>query len=317
MSDPYPELEPCLAGSALGLFAGDALGAPVEGLPHAAIARRVGWVSAMLGGRFAAGAYTDDTQLMIGILETLADDDTLPPEKLAAAYARNYQPHRGYGASTGEVLRRHRAGEIPFTALSRDSFGNGGAMGIAPLGVYFCTDLQAVAARAGQACRVTHHHLEAVSGAIAVALAAALMARARLAGETPEGPRLLHRLREAPALAASPIAGPLERLAALPWRGPPAERAAWLAGHFGCTLRAVESVPVALGAALAAGSLREAVEVGVNAGGDTDTQGAMAGGIAGAFHGEEGLPPDWREAMENGPRGRDHVRALARRLARG
>ena len=107
----------------------------------------------------------------------------------------------------------------------------------------------------------------------------------------------------------------LKQETALPaWR--PLKRAEWLGRTFGGSLRAVESVPIAIGAAFSAATLREAVEVGVNAGGDTDTQGAMAGGIAGGYFGAGELPPSWLAAMENGPQGRDEVRRLAGVLAR-
>lgn len=309
-----PTVVDLLAGSALGLFAGDALGAPVEGLPHHVL-RQAGWVDEMHPGRGTPGTYTDDTQLMIGLLEALAADDTLPDGLLARTYADNFEPFRGYGASTGAALRGLRAGRLPASALSRDSYGNGGAMGIAPLGVYFHADLALVAERAFQACTTTHHHPEAVGSAIAVACAAALHAREALVGEARDCADRLSTLRGLRALQDPVIAEALAPLADLPASAPATERTAWLAAHYRCSLRAVESTPVAIGAALAATSLREAVEVAVNAGGDTDTQGAMAGGIAGARFGADALPRTWYEALENSTKGRDHVVALVQRLA--
>jgi ADP-ribosylglycohydrolase len=40
----------------------------------------------------------------------------------------------------------------------------------------------------------------------------------------------------------------------------------------------------------------------------------MTGAIAGAFHGASAIPPNWLEALENGPQGRDYVSALADQL---
>lgn len=312
---PATSLADSLTGSALGLFCGDALGAPVEGMPRAAIAQRAGWVAEMLGGRGGAGTYTDDTQLMIGILQALEEDDALPPGLLARTYAANYQPWRGYGASTGQALAGVAAGRLGPEALSRDSFGNGGAMGIAPLGVYFSADLQEVAAQASRACATTHTHPEAVSCAVAVATAAALLSRHALEGGTAPPMAVLEPLLESPGVADTPVATPLARLRDLPVQAPPAERADWLAAHYPLSVRAVESVPAAVGAALSAATLREGVEVAVNAGGDADTLGAIAGGLAGAFFGAEALPEGWLAALENGEQGRDAVRALTGRLA--
>ncbi len=315
MAERSSLIEESLTGSAMGLFAGDALGAPLEGASHQAIQQRFGWVGEMIVGHREPGSYTDDTQLMIGILEALAEDDTLPDGRLARRFAENFERGRGYGSSTGGTLLLVKCGEMPPEALSRDSFGNGGAMGIAPLGVYFSEHLALVGERAAAACRTTHHHPEALAGALAVALCAALVTQCRLAGESLSRKAVLERLMGAESLRASPIAEPLSRLAGMPLQATPPDRAAFLARTFGCNLRAVESVPVAIAAALSASSLREAVEVAVNAGGDTDTQGAMAGGIAGAYFGGEALPGSWLEVLENGRKGRDYVLAMVRKLA--
>jgi ADP-ribosylglycohydrolase len=60
----------------------------------------------------------------------------------------------------------------------------------------------------------------------------------------------------------------------------------------------------------------ECVVRAVNFGGDADTVGAMAGALAGALHGAAWIPSRWHDAIENGPRGRDEIITLARKLAR-
>ena len=61
------------------------------------------------------------------------------------------------------------------------------------------------------------------------------------------------------------------------------------------------------------GSFREAVLLAVNLGDDADTTGAVCGQIAGAFHGEEGIPPEWLARLVMA----DEIRALADRLRCG
>jgi len=61
-------------------------------------------------------------------------------------------------------------------------------------------------------------------------------------------------------------------------------------------------------------SFSEAVRFAIHLGGDTDTIAAMTGAIAGALHGASGIPPNWREAMEDSDLGRDYVLTLADRL---
>mmetsp|Transcript_18160 Transcript_18160/g.58914 ORF Transcript_18160/g.58914 Transcript_18160/m.58914 type:complete len:91 (+) Transcript_18160:530-802(+) len=59
---------------------------------------------------------------------------------------------------------------------------------------------------------------------------------------------------------------------------------------------------------------REALQVAIDMGGDTDTTASMVGAIVGALHGE-GWCSDWADQLENGPHGRDYALALAGQLA--
>jgi ADP-ribosyl-[dinitrogen reductase] hydrolase len=73
----------------------------------------------------------------------------------------------------------------------------------------------------------------------------------------------------------------------------------------------VDTLATAHQVGLAAGSAREAVVGAVNAGGDTDTIGAVAGAVAGARFGAADLPDGWLDALE----GREELEALADDLA--
>jgi len=52
----------------------------------------------------------------------------------------------------------------------------------------------------------------------------------------------------------------------------------------------------------------------VGIGGDTDTVGAMAGAIAGAYHGIRTIPEQWWNSLENGEDGRDDILELSLEL---
>jgi poly(ADP-ribose) glycohydrolase ARH3 len=84
--------------------------------------------------------------------------------------------------------------------------------------------------------------------------------------------------------------------------------------RYGLSLKAIESVPAAIGAFVLTNSFREAVVVAVNLGGDTDTIAAMAGAIAGAYYGFEQIPQEWIAPLENGPKGRDYIVDCVRRI---
>src|SRR6185437_8326950 len=106
------------------------------------------------------------------------------------------------------------------------SLGNGAAMRTAPLGAWFCQDLDAVREQARLAAEVTHAHPEGISGAIAVAIAGAVAAANR--GTSAPAPRSLLQL----AADASPglVGDGIARAASLP-PGTPAWKAADLLGN--------------------------------------------------------------------------------------
>jgi poly(ADP-ribose) glycohydrolase ARH3 len=199
-----------------------------------------------------------------------------------------------------------RAGSHPREAArslfgGKGSLGNGAAMRIAPVAVLYAHDSAALAAAARESARVTHAHAIAVDAAVAQAAAIAaalkgesLLAAALTAATTPE---LRDRLADAVRLLdARP--GPAELAAALGNRP---------TGH--------ESVPAAIYSASAYESVEAAITFAVRCGGDTDTLGAMAGAIAAARTGASAIPPDWLDALEQGPKGRSQVERLADRLA--
>src|SRR5690242_17929904 len=87
-------------GALLGTFVGDALGMPFERQPPDAISERV----EMLAARLGRGTYTDDTQMMIAIAESLLDRGDVDADHLGRAFLASYDPRRGYGSGTRAVL---------------------------------------------------------------------------------------------------------------------------------------------------------------------------------------------------------------------
>lgn len=124
--------------------------------------------------------FTDDTVMAISIVSTLEEHGEIDQDHLAMSFARNYDSTRGYGPAMHGLLAsiRQRRGHWREEARSlfggRGSFGNGSAMRVAPLGAYFADDLDMVVELAERSAVTTHCHAEAVAGATAVALAAAL-----------------------------------------------------------------------------------------------------------------------------------------------
>jgi poly(ADP-ribose) glycohydrolase ARH3 len=59
---------------------------------------------------------------------------------------------------------------------------------------------------------------------------------------------------------------------------------------------------------------QDSIRAAISLGGDTDTIAAMVGAIAGAHVGGKGLPTEWIDQLEDGPRGRSFAIDLAEQL---
>jgi poly(ADP-ribose) glycohydrolase ARH3 len=301
-----------LAGAALGTMIGDALGMPVEGWSAREIKDKYGLLDTYQPGSLPAGSYTDDTQMMIGILETLAQGRGLDPVVLAARFAANFQAWRGYGGRIPGVMGRLAAG-IPWDQAGTDSYGNGGAMRVGVLGVFLAHDLDALRRAALDQCRITHHHPQALAGSWALALAVAWACRWGGADKRPDPGQWAFELARQVEEVDAHMADRLRDMPALP-KGDLPLAGQLLGRAYARDVRAAETVPAALGAFLAASSAREAVTLAVNLGGDTDTLVAMAGALAGAYWGLAALPRPWIDGLEKGPAGADYLLRLCRRI---
>jgi len=266
---------------------------PYEGAPARAIPAMLEMEDARLG----RGTYTDDTQMMIALAESLLRCDVVEPEDLARAFRAHYDPRRGYGAGTMGVFELWDRGDSVEEASRRvfgghGSLGNGAAMRVTPVAVRFADDEVVLATQAGRSARVTHAHPVGIDGAVvqAAATAAALNDQDPLpaAIAAARSPQIRERLLDVRSSTA--LAGP-------------------------ATSSAAGSVPLAIAAAAVAETFEEAVTRAIRLGGDTDTIGAMAGAIAGARFGAGAIPARWLEALEDGEHGRSYVESLADDLA--
>jgi poly(ADP-ribose) glycohydrolase ARH3 len=267
----------------------------------------------MQNGRFPRGTYTDDTEMMIGILETIVVKGYFDPESTARNFLNNFHPERGYGARIYGLIEKLKAG-VPWDQVGTDSFGNGSAMRVAPIGFFFYDNPDRIIEAAILSSRITHLHPEGIAGAVAQALAVGFAVSQSLEGKAIDP----HFFVESIAERIEPINKQFSlRLRKLKTIGPKTSNdlITSLLSLYRCNVKAIEAVPPAIGAFLFTNNFREAVLLAVSLGGDTDTIGAMAGAIAGGYYGWREIPPEWLEVMENGDKGRDYVIELARRAA--
>ena len=296
----------------LGTAVGDALGLPAEGLRPTTI-KALGWHRwrhRLLAGR---GMLSDDTEHSAAaarsLLEHPADADAF-----ARALARRLRwwiaaLPAGVGLATARAIFKLWLGWPPGRS-GVWSAGNGGAMRCAIIGAYFFDQPEQRRAFIERSTRLTHTDPRALTGALAVGLAAAhacggespcaaLPELARLAPEDRRWAELMQTLER--GLDAGWQVGELARELGL-------ER--------GVTGFVYHTVPVALYAWLRHGEdFVVALTSVLDCGGDTDTVGAITGAICGAAVGEGGIPPGWIEGIVDAPLGPPQLRQLADALA--
>ena len=300
-------------GAALGTFVGDALGMAVEGWPPALIRRRFGILERMEHGRFPSGWYTDDTEMMIGILECLAETGRFDPDITARNFLNNYHPERGYGSRIHGVMGRLARGES-WDRAGTDSFGNGSAMRVAPIGFFFYDDLPRLKQAALMSSRITHFHPQGLAGAVVQAATVALAVKSGMAGEKVDCKAFCTTIS---GLVKDVDAGFASAVLEIPLEstGDLENDVKLIRKRFSCDFSALGAVPPAIAAFLMTDHFRAALILAVNIGGDADTIGAMTGAIAGGYYGALQFPDDWVGILENKEKGKDYVIAIAQKAA--
>ncbi|WP_433219841.1 ADP-ribosylglycohydrolase family protein [Dactylosporangium sp. CS-047395] len=282
-----------------GLSVGDALGAQffVPGTT---------WPD-LLDTTAPAGAWpwTDDTEMACTLVDELHRSASIDQDRLAEAFARRFEPYRGYGGGAVVILHRIRDGE-PWRDVAKDAFGgagsmgNGAAMRVAPLGAFHAGDSRTAALEAMRQAEVTHAHPEGILGAVAVAVAAAEAGWARLIRNRPTPAELLDAVTG--YLVDGGVLDGVRRARRL--LNASVAEAAYELGN-GSQVLAQDTVPFALWvAATRLDDYPAAIRACVEAGGDVDTTAAMVGGIVAAYTGRAAIPKFWlvqREPLPQNP----------------
>ncbi len=243
--------------------------------------------------------YTDDTEMAVSIVGVLRDFQSINQDELARRFAENMSPHRGYGAGAYKLLSQVDY-EDNWAQLSRGafqgkgSFGNGSAMRVAPVGAYFADDLAKVAHQARMSAELTHVHAEGIAGAIAAAVATALLTH-RSGKKEPAGRRLLEEVRD-----HTPKGYTRDGLVeALGLPGDVSLVDAVRALGNGARVTAPDTVPLCVWvASRRSHNYEEAMWETVNALGDRDTTCAIVGGMVVMQTGVQAIPSAWSAARE-------------------
>lgn len=259
----------------LGFAIGDALGATVEFMTPGEIAAQYGVLRKIVGGgwlKLKAGQVTDDTEMALALGRSLIRKRGLDMHDVCdefAAWLRTGPIDVGNTCRRG--IRRYLVHGTVEGPLSDGDAGNGAAMRVLPvaLATFDRPDLAErwVIAQA----HATHHHplSDAACGALVRMTHVLLQGRGK------------HDARAAVGdLVARHKAFRFEPYAGL------------------CSAYIVDTMRTVLHHYFRSASFADCVIGTVNQGGDADTAGAIAGMLAGATYGLEGIASQWLAALD-------------------
>lgn len=287
------------ASGIIGLAVGDALGVPVEFAPRA---RRhsdpVTGMRAFGTHDQPAGTWSDDTSLALCLAESLAErgiDFHHQASRFAAWLHQDEWTPRGevfdVGGATREAITRLARGVEPTEAgpTHVNSNGNGSLMRILPLAIYLARADRAIRIEtAMQASRLTHGHARCqVACALFVEIAAAVvrgdeLARAIADAQQTVAPAVAERF---PAESQNLARLFNSDIASLP------ESSVSGSGYV------IDCLEASLWCSLRARSYSDGVLAAVNLGEDTDTTGAVTGGLLGLRFGIDAIPTTWQHQL--------------------
>ncbi|MBP3530160.1 MAG: ADP-ribosylglycohydrolase family protein [Thermoguttaceae bacterium] len=216
-------------------------------------------------------AWTPDSRFTDDSVMTVATADAiLNGGDYGASYRRwgrlfpnaSFWPNAGYG---GSFVRWLATDDAP----PYDSFGNGSAMRVGPVGRAFAT-LEETLAEAEKSAACSHNHPEGIKGAQATA-AAIFWARN---GESKDF-----------------IRASVEKMFGYDL----SKNCDEIRPGYRFSEICQTTVPQALAAFFDASNFEEAIRLAVSLGGDADTLACITGSVAEAFWGADSVPNDWRQ----------------------
>ncbi|PYO87426.1 MAG: hypothetical protein DMD66_10335 [Gemmatimonadetes bacterium] len=287
-----PQLISRARGALLGLVAGNQLGVPTEhlGTPDAI---RKAFPNGVLDLTPPPknSPYDDDAAMALLLGESLLASRDFDASDVARRWVKWMKVDgRGIGLTTKRALTLIERGKEPFEAgrLANQenpgrSAGNGSVMRCIPVALRYHDNIDRLIRVSTQQAAITHADERCTWGAAAVNLAA----RELLHGNIYFIEEVLHRIgdRAPRALRDAIHRVPRERESALPIA---------VIGEAGYVVHCVE---IAFWFVTHDRTLEEALVALAQAGGDTDTNAAVAGALLGARYGEVALPPRWIDQL--------------------
>ncbi|MFX1294241.1 MAG: ADP-ribosylglycohydrolase family protein [Promethearchaeota archaeon] len=313
-------------GTLLGTAIGDALGRPFEGWFRDRIEVDVGHVTDFLPDfppyGYPAGQYTDDTQLTIAIVESLIRSKGFNLDDLVNRFIDWLsEPPIGPGYGCLSSINKLFKG-IPWQEAASKSGGNGTAMRVSPIGLFYYKNIPKLIESARMSSIITHNHWAATASAIVVARSVAYLINCKTLdiddflqtitasikkSEFEDYAKYILNLKEFLNMDKKEALLELGGIGIKPpWPNPASETGRGFVAAYAISTT-LSSLFCFL---LSPEDFENSVIEAVMAGGDTDTCGAITGAISGSFNGIEKIPERWK----NGVIKSDYIQRLAIKL---
>ncbi len=293
------------AGALIGLAVCDAIGTTVEFRPRGTFPT----VTDMVGGGpfgLLPGQWTDDTSMALCLADSLlicgGTDQRDQMERYVRWWKHGENSSTGrcfdIGNATASALQRFMQDGNPVAGSTNpNTAGNGCLMRLAPVAIrYGRHDRMDLAFAARHSSETTHAAQECVD---ATMVFCQMLANAIDGASKPD---ILEGHN--PADFPGELTGKVKAIAAGGYRSKTRDQIRG-SGYV------VDALEAALWCFHTTDSFSDAVLTAANLGDDADTTAAIAGQIAGAYYGIDGIPAVWRKRLHDGA----HIEKLARELA--
>lgn len=282
-------------GGIYGVAIGDALGATLEFMKMDEIKAKYGVLRDLIGGgwlHLRAGEWTDDTEMTLAVAEGILENKEEPMEPIGKRFLEweAGDPHDiGYTVSSSieayKIARDWHKGAFAVNEIGVLTAGNGSLMRTLPIAFAYETPME-IYNQAIAISRMTHWDLQA-------GLCCAyycILARELLCKEPLEALEIAWATVD--FLTEGEDRKSLEPLMDIGFHQPRqitqlTEADLLPSGYV------IPSFQCALWAFLTQGTFQDALVAAVNLGGDADTVGAIAGGLAGTYWGFDAIPEKW------------------------
>ena len=289
-------------GVMLGLAAGNLLGLPVEGWHYREIDRWYPDGLRDIDPREARRPMDDDLAQAVDLGETLLGDGDYVGEFSRRLVAWRRENGRGIGITTSRVIDVLEAGHRPPDAArivyeENPIAPNGGVMRCAPVALARFREAGKLVSDSAATCVVTHYAPAAQWSCIVINTVIVVL----LKGTEPDLSALVESASAdgCPDMLGTALRDgiPSDVLESIASGVPVPEDCSWLRRDqrlIGHTLIALQA---GLWSAVTPLDFETALRQVVEAGGDTDTNGAVAGAILGARYGASAIPQRWLDVI--------------------